>query len=370
MSLKDVYCQQRAINILQKQYIADKLTHSYIFAGPRGVGKYKTALEFAKLLLCENPRTENDFADSCGRCHSCKMVEAESHPDFAHIYKELLPYTKNNKNKKNPIDLPIDVIREFVVERVSQRPAHSRARVFVIDEAEKLNASSQNCLLKVLEEPPEYCYLILLCTRAERLLPTTKSRCQILRFGPVDEEIIIRQLGEMGLGAEQGRYFARLAEGRLGEAINLARLQKAGADIFKDKKKIIDSMAGLSYPQTLDLAADFLEISKSLAKTWAKSTPDVSPKDIGRQASKTLIRVIIAAITDAVKLNISAEKQIVNQDQKEKIAMLGRRFSLSEGAEKIDQAYEVLRWVDASVNEKLIFEQLLLNLARSDRIQV
>jgi len=190
MSLKEIFCQDKAISILQRAFAADKMPHAYIFAGLEGVGKFKTAREWAKMLLCKNPVVENEFADSCGACQSCRLLEAGSHPDFNLIYKELLEFTKDGKGKTTPVDLPVDVVREFLIEKVSIKPTLSARKVFIVSEAERLNASSQNAMLKVLEEPPQYCTIILLCTRMERLLPTTRSRCRIIRFSPIDEERI------------------------------------------------------------------------------------------------------------------------------------------------------------------------------------
>ncbi|GAF75732.1 unnamed protein product, partial [marine sediment metagenome] len=176
MPLKEIFCQDKALSILQRAYAADKVPHAYIFAGIEGVGKFKTASEWAKLLLCKNPVIEKTdsirFADSCCLCESCRTFEAGSHPDFIHIYKELIQFTKEGKDKKTPVDLPKDVVKEFLIEKVSIRPTTSERKVFVVSEAEKLNAASQNALLKVLEEPPRYCCIILLCTRLEKLLPT------------------------------------------------------------------------------------------------------------------------------------------------------------------------------------------------------
>ncbi|RPJ24215.1 MAG: DNA polymerase III subunit [Planctomycetaceae bacterium] len=220
MSLKDVFCQDRPIGILQRGLAAGKSAHAYIFSGAEGVGKYKTAREWARLLLCKSPKVDRDgsvpFADSCGSCESCLLVEADSHSDYSHIYKELLEFTENGKGRKSPVDLPIDVIREFLIQQVAIRPSLSAKRVFIVSEAEKLNLNSQNALLKVLEEPPQYCTIILLCTRLEKLLPTIKSRCQIIRFGPVEADRIIAHLSGMGLGREQAVFFARLAQGSPG----------------------------------------------------------------------------------------------------------------------------------------------------------
>ena len=213
MSFKEIFCQDRAIDILQRAFASGKSAHAYIFAGPEGVGKFKTAREWAKLLLCKKPVIEDDFAEACGSCQSCRLFEAGSNPDFNHVYKELREFTTDGKGKPPPVDLPIDVIREFLIAKVSTRPTLSQRKVFVVSEAERLNAASQNALLKVLEEPPGYCCIILLCTRLEKLLPTTKSRSQILRFGPIDECRIIEKLKAMGLEKEQviGHSFIRVS---------------------------------------------------------------------------------------------------------------------------------------------------------------
>ncbi|UCF14610.1 MAG: DNA polymerase III subunit, partial [Phycisphaerales bacterium] len=233
MSFNEIFCQDRAIDVLQRAFAAGKWAHAYIFAGIEGVGKFKTALEWAKLLGCGEPVRKDGLAESCGSCDSCRLFEAAASPDFHHIYKELLEFTKGNEDKKTPRDLSIDVIRELLIAKVSARPTVSKRKVFVVSEAEKLNDSSQSALLKVLEEPPEYCCIVLLCTRLEKLLRTTKSRCQAIRFGPIDQSRIIEKLNSMGLERAQARYFARLAEGSLGAACRWAELELADADLFE-----------------------------------------------------------------------------------------------------------------------------------------
>jgi len=370
MSLKEVFCQDKAISILQRALAADKLPHAYIFAGTEGIGKFKTAREWAKLLLCEKPVIENEFADSCGTCESCRLLEAGSHPDFIPVYKELLKFTKDNKDKKTPVDLAIDVVREFIIEKVSTRPTLSQKKVFVISEAERLNTASQNCLLKVLEEPPEYCFIFLLCTRMEKLLPTIKSRCQMIRFALIDEERIIEKLKEAGLEQKRAQYFARLAEGSLGAATQWAQLELADANLYQTKKELVGSLCDCQYADALELAEWLLGESKEIAGTWADLDKTTSKTDINRRASRTLIRIIISALSDAMQLNITPEKDLTNFDQKEQIKKLAGRFGPEQAAEKIADCFRTLRWIDASANEKLIFEQLLLNLAISGRMKV
>ena len=374
MSLKEIFCQDGALRFLQKAFAIDKVPHAYIFAGPEGVGKCKTACEWAKLLLCKNPIIEriegSDFADSCGLCQSCRLFEAGSHPDYNFVYKELLEFTTDGKDKKSPVELPIDVIREFLVAKVSTRPTLSARKVFVVSESEKLNASSQNCLLKVLEEPPAYCCIILLCTRLERLLPTTRSRCQTIRFGPIDMDRIEGKMKEMGIEQKTANYFARLAAGSLGMACQWAKVQLAGADLYQIKNNLVCSVAGYEFADALDMAGQFLDEGRRIAGVWADLDKTTSKSDIDHRAQKTLIRIIISALYDAMKLNIAPAEEAINFDQQEQIKKLAGKFDPERAAEKIADCYTMLQWLEDNVNERLIFEQLLLNLADSDKMRV
>ncbi len=369
MSLKDVFCQDRAIEILQRGRAAGRAAHAYIFAGLEGVGKYKTAYEWARLTLCKNPVVTGSggesFADSCGSCESCDLFEGGAHPDYSHIYKELLEFTRDGKGRKAPVEFPIDVVREFLLEKVTIRPTASERKVFVVSEAEKLNASSQNALLKVLEEPPHYCTIILLCTRLEQLLPTTKSRCQIIRFGPVSEERIIARLTETGLDGQRAQFYARLAQGSLGSACQWARLEREGLALFEAKKDIVASVAGFQRADVLELAERLIACGKQIAMAWSDLDKSVSKSDLSRRAQKTVIQILLSAFHDAMMVNVVPEHGLIHLDQGKEIARLAGRIDPEEAARCIDEAYEALRWIDANVNEKLIFERLLLRLVPS-----
>jgi len=374
MSLKDIFCQDKAVEFLQRAYQADKCAHAYIFAGPEGVGKFTTARQWARLLLCAEPATEQKqqgaFADSCGSCESCELFEADSHPDFHHVYKELIEFTRVGRGRAAPIDVPVAVIREFVIAKVSQRPTVSQRKVFVVSEAEKLNAASQNALLKVLEEPPQFCSIILLCTRMEGLLPTTKSRCQIIRFGPIAAEIIIESLRKTGLEPEKLRYFAHLAQGSLGLARQWAELESADARLYATKKQLLDSLADYELADALELADYCLQQSKAIASVWQKLQAGASKSDITRRAQQTVLRIIISALQDAMKINIADNKKLVNIEQTDQVRKLAARLDVETAAEKIAEVGRAMAWVDSSVNERLIFEQLLLSLAGSDKMRV
>jgi DNA polymerase-3 subunit delta' len=361
MPLKEIFCQEKTITDLQLAFVGDKVAHAFIFAGHDGVGKFTTAREFAKLLLCKNPVERGDFNDSCGSCESCRVFEAGAHPDFEHIYKELVEFTRDGKGKDPPLEFPIDVVREFLIEKVSARPALSARRVFILSEAEKLNNESQNCLLKVLEEPPSYCCIILVCTRPDKLLPTIRSRCQILRFGPVAEDRIIEKLNESGLAEKQSKFFARFSDGSLGRACTYSRLELAEANLFQTKTELVNAVAELEYKDSLELAVNLQQKSKELE-------PATSKTDINRKAAKTIIQIVICALHDAMLTNVTPQERLINFDQPEQIRQIARRFDAEQAAQKIADCFKTIHWVESSVNERLIFESLLLNLADSDKI--
>ncbi len=368
MPLKDIFCQEKAISAIQHSFAGDKVAHAYIFAGPNGIGKFTTAREFAKLLLCKNPVEMDNLTDSCGNCASCQAFDAGSHPDFEYVYKELVKFTKDGKDKDTPIDFPIDVVQEFILDKVNQRPALSTRRVFVLTETEKLNNISQNCLLKVLEEPPAYCCIILICTRPDKLLPTIRSRCQILRFGPIDEERIIEKLHQPGLGEKQIKFFARLTDGSLGLAGTYSQLETAEADIYKTKTDIVNALANFEYKNALELAETIQKQSKEIASVWTKLAPATSANDIKRKSTVIILQITISALRDAMLAGVTAGNQIVNFDQPEQIKKIALRFNPEQAAQKIAECFKTLHYLESSVNERLILEQLLLNLAQSDKI--
>ncbi|RKY11489.1 MAG: hypothetical protein DRP65_04125 [Planctomycetota bacterium] len=371
MSLKEIFCQDKAIGILQRAYAADKLAHAYLFVGPDGVGKFKTAQEWAKMLLCndkiEQQRPEGVFYDSCGNCRSCEVFEGGAHPDFNHIYKELVEFTKTGKGK-TPLDLPIDVIREFIIDKVAGRPQMSSATVYVVREAERLNQSSQNALLKVLEEPPKYCFIIMICSRLENMLPTTQSRCQIIRFGPVDAEKIVEQLTRSGVAAGEAKYWAAFSDGSLGTALAWAGLELKDKSCYQIKTELVSRFADYELPDALDFAEWLGQSAKKISDAWTEKQSNVSKKDINRRTQTGLIRMIIAALDDAMKMHLGNDAAFVNSDQVSKIEKVGKKFDAEDLAEKIGKAYENMQWVQRSVNERLVFEELLLNYAGCGKI--
>lgn len=147
---------------LEESIKNNQVSHSYMFIGEEGIGKKEIAKEFAKNILCLG---ENK---PCNRCKSCVEFNSENHPDFQIIEPE------GNT-------LKIDVIREFQ-KKVVEKPITSEKKVYIINDSDKMTLEAQNCLLKTLEEPPEFIIIILIGKNENFFLSTIKSRCLIIHF--------------------------------------------------------------------------------------------------------------------------------------------------------------------------------------------
>jgi DNA polymerase-3 subunit delta' len=209
----------RIKEILRRLLTHGRVPNSLIFSGIEGVGKKQFAIELARSLLCRSPVNR----EACDECSACRRVEAiefpkpddkdshkrvipSEHPDFGIV----LPYNRN---------ILIDAIRSLETE-AQFRPYEDAARIFVIDDADKMNPYASNALLKTLEEPPATSYIFLITSRADSLLPTIRSRCQILRFEPVNAQEIETYLSHTNkFLPEDIPLVARIAHGSIGRAI-------------------------------------------------------------------------------------------------------------------------------------------------------
>ena len=184
-----------------------KISHAYLFQGEAGIGKRMLAEIFAQALLCEK-----DTDRPCDECKSCHQVQTHNHPDVIYVTHE------------TPGVIKVDEIRSQVVSDVVIRPYTGKYKIYIIEEAEKMNAQAQNALLKTLEEPPEYAVILLLTVNAGLLLETIRSRCVRLDMLPVRQEVVEAYLMEHAKVPDyQARLCAAFAQGSIGKAMELAR---------------------------------------------------------------------------------------------------------------------------------------------------
>ena len=169
-----VYGQDVIVKTLKNVIKNDKLSHAYLFTGPRGTGKTSSAKLFAKAINCLN----NKDGDACNECENCKSFNNNSNPDIIEI-----DAASNNG---------VDEIRE-IKNKVSLVPSMSKYKVYIIDEVHMLSIGAFNALLKTLEEPPEYIIFILATTEPQKIPATIISRCQRFDFKKISEEDIIKR---------------------------------------------------------------------------------------------------------------------------------------------------------------------------------
>jgi DNA polymerase-3 subunit delta' len=219
MSFKDILTQDKAKAIITGQLRSGRIPHAYLFLGPDGVGRKKTALELAKALNCRSLSGTTD-KEQCDHCISCQKVDHGIHPDVQLIdfaYQARL----ENKEPEKQKTMKIDTIRALQHE-VNLKPTESTWKIFIVEPAEKITLDAANCLLKTLEEPPKWTVIILLAKHKENLPATIVSRTQIIPFRPLSEKDIAGHLmAKCGLDWTQALDIARMSEGSLAQAFAL-----------------------------------------------------------------------------------------------------------------------------------------------------
>ena len=247
----------------------DKVSHAYLFCGPRGTGKTTTARLLAKALLCENGPTSTPD----GTCEDCELIAAGEHPD---VY-ELDAASRTG----------VENVREEIIGRVQFAPTRGKRKIYIIDEVHMLSTAAFNALLKTLEEPPSHVVFILCTTDPQKVPETIHSRCQRFDFRRIAHEAIVSRLGAvcMAEGVEfEGEALdlvAHRAEGGMRNALTaLEQLiaYEGGKVTLEGAESLLGSIASSDMVRILQAigtrdavacftwVADFLETGSDLAQ--------------------------------------------------------------------------------------------------------
>lgn len=214
-------------DMLAKSVKQNITSNSYLFIGIDGIGKKLIASEFAKMLLCTS---EEKY---CDKCKSCIEFDTNNNPDFLCVEPD-----GNN--------IKIEQIR-YLQKKIQEKPIISNKKVYIINDANLMTVEAQNCLLKTLEEPPEFATIILIGNNENSFLTTIKSRCVILHFQPLENEAVRRFLEERYDIKNISDNILDTFQGSIGKAILLKDKQKeykAIQDMIEnlDKNDLIDIM--------------------------------------------------------------------------------------------------------------------------------
>ncbi len=307
---KDIVGHEQIIEHLKTAIEMGKVSHAYILNGPDLSGKMMIAEAFARALLCEK-----QDPDGCGECRSCRQSDDHNNPDII--------YVKHDK----PNTISVDDIRTQLNNDIVIKPYSNQYKIYIVDEAEKMNQQAQNALLKTIEEPPAYAVIMLLTTNADSFLQTIRSRCITLNLKSVKNDVIKSYLmTEKKIPDYQADVCAAFAQGVVGKAIKLA-----SSDDFNELKesalsliKRLDDIDLYEMGEAIKQISDYkLQVQDyfDLITVWyrdvlyMKATNDVNGLifkdevyDIKKQASKHSyhgIETIIEAL-DKAKLRINA----------------------------------------------------------------
>lgn len=202
MSFSDILGHEKEKKYFEQVIENDHLAHAILLEGISGIGKSLLAYNIAKALFCDQGQ-----GDACGVCRNCIKMDHGNHPDYTVIE----PDGKQIKNAQ------IEAFQEFL----SIKPYDASYKVVVIKEADKMNASSQNRILKTLEEPSDDVVIILLTNNSEKLLPTVVSRCQSIKMNGISDELITTFLKDrQDIDTEEAKMIAKLSGGSIGMALN------------------------------------------------------------------------------------------------------------------------------------------------------
>jgi DNA polymerase-3 subunit delta' len=334
--LSTIFGQDSAIAWLQSAYLADRLPHGLIFSGPAGVGKATAAAALATLFLCEHPKGTTP----CGQCESCRVMAASNHPDYHVITKELIRY-HDKTGKSKGIDLSIHVLRPELIEPAGRKAVMGRGKVFVIEQAELMNPQAQNALLKTLEEPAGRTLIILLTDQPGSLLPTIRSRCQLVRFAALDEGTVRQQLIERGIDATLAAEAASLSRGSLGNALKW--VEDGVIEPARELARQVDDAFEGRPPADLP--------------GWLKKSAEA-------YAEKQLARDELASKDQATREGLLLYLMIAGERVRAWLAYPDDPGELNRACDAIDAIARTENYIDSNVNTAIALQQLAMSLEK------
>lgn len=321
----DIIGQEQIKEHLKNALESKKISHAYIINGEKSSGKEFIAKTFAMALQCEKGEVE-----PCMECHACKQAMSDNQPDIIKIIHE------------KPNTISVDDIRKQINGDVAIKPYSSPYKIYIVNEAEKMNVQAQNALLKTLEEPPEYAVILLLTANVNALLPTILSRCVVLNMKPVADEKVRKYLMQtLEIPDYKADVCVAFARGNLGKAKALASSEE-----FENIKN--EALSLLKYVKDMELHEIVAAIKKiSEYKLEINDYFDIMAiwyRDV----------LLFKATNDA--------NHLVFREELGALRKCAQRSSY-EGIEKVIQALDTAkRRLDANVNFELVMELLFLTI--------
>ena len=327
----------RVTSLLSRAIAQQTLPPSLLLAGPAGVGKRQVAIAVATTVNCLQPRHSQEFEiDACGECSACKRIARGVHPDVIVI---------------EPGDtgtIKIEQVRD-VIDRAGYRPFEGRRRAVVIDEADAMMPAAQNALLKTLEEPPSASIFMLVSSLPDALLPTVRSRCPRLRFGPLSvaevAELLVR---DHGYTTSEAQVAAADADGSIGRA-----LSAESADLTEARaaaQRILEQAARSTDPSRL------VDSVKDIVGKKGSSATERDQLAASLRAAASLLRDLGLM---AARADISA---LANTDLQPQLTALGRFYDGERATRAYAAVDQALAALERNASPKVVVDWLVLQI--------
>jgi len=343
--------QTQPISILTTFHQNRNVPHALLFIGNEGIGKHTCAGIFAMLCNCvenadANPTaSRQDITDSntrvaltrlpnnpCGVCKVCRKIKSGNHPDIIRI-------------KPSGQAIKIEQIRDLRL-IITMKPYAAQLRVVIIDDAQTMNPSAANALLKVLEEPPERTVFILIAENKRDLLPTINSRCQPIRFYPIPlKHIEVMLTGQKNISSEKAAVLAAMSHGSFSKALSL---------LENDWISRRDLLLRVIWPDTLNS-----ETVQSSAMIMALAERFSREKDNIME----LLEGIKSWLRDLLIYRYYPEK-VINHDLTDKIRFMSEKIAIGTLLAKLDAVQMAQKKIQTNANVRLTLDSLFTQLIR------
>lgn len=337
MPFHSIAGHRRLRSLLARAIARGTLPPALLLAGPRGVGKRRTAAATAEALNCLDPRRSPELEiDACGVCAACKRIARGVHPDVLVV------------EPGDTGSIKIEQVRD-VVDRAGFRPFEGRRRAVLIDEADAMLPAAQSALLKTLEEPPPATVFMLVSAMPDALLPTVRSRCPRLRFAPLSpDEVATTLMREHGYSEADARAAAAEAGGSL--ALALAAQSVDLADARAAAQRLLETAARVADP------ARRVELAKELTGKAAAGAAE-------REQLAVCLRSLSSLLRDIGILASRGDTQLLaNADLEPVLARLGSTFTGARSASAFAAVDAALAALERNASPKVVADWLVLQL--------
>ncbi|MDE8070270.1 DNA polymerase III subunit gamma/tau [Erysipelothrix rhusiopathiae] len=343
--LDEVVGQEHVVNVLKNSITKNKISHAYLFCGPRGTGKTSIAKLFARAVNCENPDQV-----ICGTCDNCLAVADGTHPDLIEI-----DAASNNG---------VDEIRGLI-EKVKYTPILGKYKVYIIDEVHMLSQGAFNALLKTLEEPPSHVVFILATTEIHKVLPTIISRCQRYDFNRIGEVDIAKRLDYVlnneNVEAEQGvsKLIASLSGGGLRNALTILEQAIVLADDQITVNQIYDTNGIITDQDKINL---FDSIREQQMEALVNQIAMMNEKSVNIDR---LMMDLVGGLKDSIIYSHTKSDSLVNENSLMFIHYLAETLQVHERLKVIEKLLSYTDKMKFSQNQSIYFEVAMVDVFNS-----